>query len=226
MESVIARQNAATEMTTTRTRALLAGGVVAGPLFSLVGLIQAFTRPGFDIRHHALSVLENGDLGWIQMSSFVITGLLFIGGALGMRMVMRNSRGGTWGPLSVGVFGVGMVGAGLFTADPAFGFPPGTPPDANTISWHGIIHLSIATLGFAALIVAGCVWTRRFAAQGHWAWAAYSGVTTVIFFGSFAGLASGQLFLTPAFVVTALNAFVWVSVMAAKLFTEESRAAM
>jgi hypothetical protein len=210
-------------MTTTSSRALLTGGVVAGPLFTFVGLIQVFMRPGFDLRRHALSVLENGDLGWIQMSSFVLTGLLFVGAAVGMRMVMRDSRGGTWGPRLVGVFGVGMLGAGIFTADPAFGFPPGTPPDANTISWHGIVHLSLATVGFAALIGAGFVWTRQFAAEGNWGWAAYSVVTAVIFFASFAGLASGQLFLTPAFVVTALNAFVWVSVMAAKLLTEESR---
>jgi hypothetical protein len=200
--------------------------VAAGPLFTFVGLIQVFMRPGFDIRRHALSVLENGDLGWIQMSNFVLTGLLFIGGALGIRMVMRNSRGGTWGPLLVGVFGAGMIGAGLFTADPAFGFPPGTPPDVNTISWHGIVHLSVATVGFAALIGAGFVWTRRFAEQGRPGWAAYSAMTAVLFFVSFAGLASGQLFLTPAFVVTALNAFVWVSVMAAKLLTDESRAAI
>jgi hypothetical protein len=57
----------------------------------------------------------------------------------------------------IGAFGVGMIGAGCFTADPAFGFPPGTPPEANTISWHGIVHLSVATLGFAALIAAGFV---------------------------------------------------------------------
>jgi hypothetical protein len=216
-------RSAASEMSTTRTRALLAGGVVAGPLFSLVGLIQSFTRPGFDIRRHALSVLETGDLGWIQMSSFVITGLLFVGGAAGMRRVMHGGRGGTWGPMLIGAFGVGMIGAGCFTADPAFGFPPGTPPEANTISWHGIVHLSVATLGFAALIAAGFVWTRRFASQRRWGWAAYSAITALIFFVSFAGLASGQLFLTPAFVVTALNAFVWVSVMAAMLLSGEPR---
>jgi hypothetical protein len=73
------------------------------------------------------------------------------------------------------------------------------------------------------LEAAGFVWTGRFASQRRWRWAAYSAITALIFFVSFAGLASGQLFLTPAFVVTALNAFVWVSVMAAMLLSGEPR---
>ena len=49
--------------TTTLTRALLAAGVVAGPLFYVMVGIQALTRPGFDIRRHPLSLLSLGDLG-------------------------------------------------------------------------------------------------------------------------------------------------------------------
>jgi hypothetical protein len=41
---------------------LLASGILAGPLFVAVGLIQAFTRVGFDLRRHALSLLSLG--GW------------------------------------------------------------------------------------------------------------------------------------------------------------------
>jgi Protein of unknown function (DUF998) len=58
---------------TSVTRALLAGGG-AGPLFILVGLLQAFTRDGFDLRRHPLSLLSNGDLGWIQIANFIVTG--------------------------------------------------------------------------------------------------------------------------------------------------------
>ena len=58
------------------------------------------------------------------MSSFVLTGLLFILGAFGMRSATRGSRGGTWGSLLVGVFGGGMAAAGVFIADPGLGFPP------------------------------------------------------------------------------------------------------
>jgi len=34
------------------TRTLLTCGILAGPLFAMVGLIQAFTIPGFDLTHH------------------------------------------------------------------------------------------------------------------------------------------------------------------------------
>jgi len=104
---------------TSATRSLLAGGVVAGPLFIVVGLLQAFTREGFDLRRHPLSLLSNGDLGWIQVATFVVTGLLFAGAAVGMRRVLHPGRGGTWGPLLVGAVGVGMIAAGVFVADPA-----------------------------------------------------------------------------------------------------------
>src|SRR5205823_49884 len=37
---------------TSATRALLACAVVAGPLYEVVFLAQAFTRPGFDVTRH------------------------------------------------------------------------------------------------------------------------------------------------------------------------------
>ncbi len=68
-----------------RTRTLLAGGIAAGPLYVGVGAIEVLLRPGFDIRRHALSLMSNGDLGWIQIASFIASGALVIAGAVGMR---------------------------------------------------------------------------------------------------------------------------------------------
>ncbi len=199
------------------TRSLLAAGIVAGPLFTIVGLAQAFTRPGFDIRRHALSVLENGDLGWIQIGSFIVTGLLFLACAFGMRRVLRGGPGGTWGPILIGAFGAGNFGAGIFHADPVPGFPPGTPASATAISAQGLIHFTVASLGFLAVIAAGFVFARHFAAQKRRGWVVYSVITSVIFLLAFAAEASGQLFLTPVFVFTALNAYIWVSAVALHL---------
>src|SRR3989441_5108147 len=112
--------------TTTVTRTLLACGAVAGPLYLVVGLAQAFTRPGFDLTRHPLSLLSNGDLGWIQITNFLLSGLLVVAGAVGMRQALASGRGRTWGPLLVGVYGLGLIGAAFFVADPAQGFPPGT----------------------------------------------------------------------------------------------------
>jgi hypothetical protein len=67
-------------------------------------------------------------------------------------------------------YGLGLVGAGLFVADPALGFPPGTPADANSISWHGLLHILTASLGFAALIGSCGVFSRRFAAERQSVW--------------------------------------------------------
>src|SRR5262245_1023505 len=120
MHSVTANDGTpiASSKTTKLTRALLTCGVIAGPMYIIVGVIQMFIRPGFDIRRHALSLLSNGDLGWIQIANFLVTGLLVIAGALGMRRVL------------VGLYGLGLIGAGISRADPALGFPPGTPQDA------------------------------------------------------------------------------------------------
>ena len=127
-------------------------------------------------------------------------------------------------PLLIGAFGVGMFGAGVFHADPGLGFPSETPANANAVSWHGLVHLIIATVVFLAVIAACFVFARRFAAQHLLGWVEYSVVTGVVFFVAFAGEASGQLWMNLAFVLTALNAFVWVSVMAAKLLTERPSA--
>jgi hypothetical membrane protein len=207
---------------TSATRALLAGGAVAGPLFIVVGLLQAFAREGFDRRRHPLSLLSNGDLGWIQIANFVVTGLLFLAGAVGMRRVLHPGRGGTWGPLLVGAVGVGMILAGVFVADPADGFPPGTPPGRpDTLSWHSGLHFLVAGVAYLSLIAASFVFARRFAGLGQRGWAWYSLMTGLVFLAAWLALFAWpeQDVVNLAYAAAALHGHGWVSVMAAQLRT-------
>src|SRR3977135_2182016 len=103
---------------TTVTRLLLACGVVAGPLFMVVALVQAFTRPGFDLRRHAISMLSLGDLGWVQIAHFELPGLLAIALAVGMRRALHPGPAGTWGPPLIAAYGLGFIIAGIFRIDP------------------------------------------------------------------------------------------------------------
>lgn len=204
------------------TRALLLCGLIAGPLYLVVGVIQALTRPGFNFLRDDLSLLANGDLGWIQITNLVLSGMLVGAFAVGVRRVLTAGRGRTWGPLLLGVYGVGLIGAGCFIADPAFGFPPGTPADAHTVSWHGLLHFISGGVGFLGLIAACYVLANRFAAGGQHRWAAYSRATGVIFLAAFVGIAtgSGQSWSVLGFWFGVVVAWAWISALAGKLMAE------
>lgn len=174
------------------TRTLLACGLIAGPLYLVVGLVQALTRPGFDLTRHALSVLSNGGLGWIQVTNFLLAGLLVIASAVGIRRALDSGPGRSWGPLLIAVYGLGMIGSAFFKADPALGFPVGTPADAVTITRQGMLHFMIGGVGFLALSAACLVFARRFAALRQRGWTTFSALTGVVFLATFVGIASGS----------------------------------
>jgi len=203
------------------TRALLIGGVIAGPLYMGVGVIEILVRPGFDISRHELSLMSIGDLGWIQIASFLVNGLLVLGCAVGMRRVMRSGRGRTWGPLLIGLYGLGFIAAGIFVADPMNGFPPGMP-ESSTISWHALLHFVSAAFAFLGLIVACVVFARRFAALQQRGWANYSILTGILFLGAFVGIASGakQSALVLAFWGAMILGWAWLSLVSARLLRE------
>ncbi len=204
------------------TGALLACGIIAGPFYIVVGLIQALTRPGFNLLRHDLSLLANGSLGWIQISNLIVSGLLVLACAFGMRQALHHSRGGTWGPLLVGIYGLGLIGAGIFIADPAAGFPPGTLADAHTISWHGLLHIITAAVGFLALIAACMVMARRFASQGLREWATYSAGSGLLFLAAFVGIAggSGQTWSVIGFWIGVICIWTWLLLLSVRLRKE------
>jgi hypothetical protein len=209
---------------TSSTRALLNCGVLAGPVYVLVAVIEVLIRPGFDLTRHALSLLSNGQLGWIQIANFFVTGSLTLAGAAGLRRAMRGTRGGAWGPLLLGIYGVGLIGAAFFRADPMNGFPPGTPdgPPVNP-SLHSTLHIVAGTFGFIGFIAACFVFARRFAALGERTWSIYSAATGVIFFAGFFGIATGSqqmggmlTFVTLAFTAAVVLGWTWISMLCAR----------
>jgi Protein of unknown function (DUF998) len=150
------------------TRALLAGGVAAGPVFLTVAAAQALTRDGYDLSRQPLSLLALGDLGWIQIANFLVSGLLALAGAVGLRRALRGGRAAVWGPALVAVFGLGLIVAGVFVSDPSMGFPAGAPEGVpSTMSWHAALHGVGAMLAFGSLTIACLVFARRFAGLGQ-----------------------------------------------------------
>lgn len=195
---------------------LLDLGAIAGPFYIVIGVAQILTREGFDWTRHALSLMSNGPWGWVQVANFLVSGLLVVAGAAGLKRLMPAGRGRTAGPLLIGIYGLGLVGAAFFSADPALGFPPGTPegPPA-VITTHGLLHFVSGGIGFLGLIAACFVFAVRFRREGQSSWMVFSLATGVIFFAGFAGIASGAASrpLTVAFYFAVLVAWVWLTAL-------------
>ena len=137
-------------------------GVAAGPLLVAVLIGQAVWNPDYDAGSDAISSLAHGPYGWVQIVTFVVTGLLVavFGTAL------RKSATGV-GPKLAGVLlvvmGAGLIGIGIFVTDP--------------VAWHGIAH-TVATAvainaGLGAVLTLAVVWWRA----GRRAPATYGAVT-------------------------------------------------
>ncbi|WP_405613143.1 DUF998 domain-containing protein [Streptomyces sp. NBC_01508] len=144
------------------TRRLLVAGALAGPVFAASAVLQIVTRDGFDITRHPISQLATGSLGWIQITTFVLAGLGGLSLAIGIGRTARDGFGRRALPICVGVFGIGLIAAGVFPMDAEKGFPVGTPdrPVAE-MSWHGVAHSVSAAVAFTALAVAAVVVTVR-----------------------------------------------------------------
>lgn len=141
---------------------LLLAGAAAGPLFFVSSVTQMLTREGFDITRHPISQLATGDLGWIQILTFLAAGVGALALAVGIGRTRTEGTGRRALPILVGIFGIGLVAAGMFPMDPENGFPAGTPDEpVAQMSWHSIAHSAAAAVAFTALAIAALVLSVR-----------------------------------------------------------------
>lgn len=166
-----------------KTRFLLICGVLAGPLFSTIWFITGLSRANYDLTRHPVSALALGESGWTQVANFLITGLLSLALAYGLRMALQSrggSSGSKWMFILIGLVAIGFLGDGLFVTDPLSGYPPGTPAVLIPPTVTGSLHLFFASFIFG-LPMACFVLAPFFAAQGEHNWAVFSRVTAIAF---------------------------------------------
>ncbi|MDX1435570.1 MAG: DUF998 domain-containing protein [Anaerolineales bacterium] len=177
-----------------RTRFLLLGGLLAGPFFTLAWFLGAIGRQDYSALRHPISSLSIGSAGWTQTAAFLITGMLMLAFAVGVRGVFRPRGLSRWAAVFLAAAGVGLVGAGLFVTDPMNGYPPGTPLVPTDFTVPGRLHRAFSALFFGGLPLSAFSFARWFSRQGHSTWATYSRasawgflaafvVTTVAFLG-------------------------------------------
>ncbi|GHO46901.1 DUF998 domain-containing protein [Ktedonospora formicarum] len=202
-------------------RLLLACGAIGPLLFIVSFLVEGATRPHYSALHHVVSSLSQGEDGWIQITNFIVCGALVFGFAIGLRHALRTGRGSTWGPILLGIFGLGLIGAGIFVTDPLLGYPPGA---SSTPSIHGILHNLMSLFVFVSLIAACFVLARRdIANPGRQGWALYSiatGILVAIFFvlTDIVALQDGPAGLIQRICI--ILGWCWISLLAIRLMNK------
>lgn len=191
-----------------RRRNLLTAGLVAGPLYVAVSLIEVVVRDDFDPTRHAWSMLANGSFGWVHSVNLVVSGVLVVAGAAGLSPAM-----GSRVPAGLlALYGAGMVGAGVFRADPGRGFPAGTP-EVVPVSWHGVLHFVAGGIGFLGLFGAFQFVGRRLRRENRPRMAACSHVTGILFLALFVAMAAtgGVAWALLAFTAAVVLASAWLA---------------
>jgi hypothetical protein len=193
------------------TKRMLTGGILAGPIYIIVGLAQILTREGFDMTRHPLSMMSLGELRWIQITNFIVSGALVLLAAIALRGLAGAEKRLRRGAFLIGLYGLCVVLGGIFTTDPSLGFPPGTPDTyPETFSSHAFIHFLAGQIAFLSLIIACFVYGKYFAVNGLRNWAIFSRLVGWIYLaaliapipaaamGSTAALAWSSIFLYAA----------------------------
>lgn len=197
-------------------RLLLACGLIAGPLFVAVFLSEGWTRDGYDVFRHPVSSLALGPTGWTQTVNFLLCGALTIAFAV----AVWRAAAGRVGAVLIAVWGIALVGAGLFVTDPVSGYPIGTPAVLAEYTTSGALHDGFSLPGFLALAAAQVVLARG----GSRRWLIYSLLSATAFVVCFL-LASSGFAQTEPFVDVAglfqrlavITGFAWTVALAYRL---------
>lgn len=205
-----------------RPNRLLLGGLLAGPLFVVTFLLEGAFRDGYNPIRHPVSSLALGPSGWVQIVNFLVAGVLSLAFAVGLRRNLMPGPGSAAGPLLIAVWGVGLLGAGVFVTDPVSGYPAGTPAMPSTPSWHGVLHdVAFSLPGFTCFAAAMFVFAYAFARRHAPGWAIYSGLSgtafLVLFFLASAGFSQDHRWVSTAGLLQRLTVgigWLWLSLLA------------
>ncbi len=203
--------------------ALLFG--IFGPLFFIISFtLQGFFRHNYNSVLYPISSLSLTEKGWIQILTFIVTGISFFIFAL----VMRNFTKYLILPLLFGLIAIGLTASGFFSTDAVYGYPVTEPFNMVQFTTHGKLHVAVSLLVFIGLPAACFIAGWHFYKNGNNIFAFYSVasgiVMTIFFFLSGAGF--HQQFGLKNFAgllqrVCVCTGFIWVSFYARFIFAKK-----
>lgn len=146
-----------------RMRILLLGGLAGPILFGTSVVVGASLRPDYDHTMQVMSALgatDSANAFLMNGVGFIPTGILIVGFALALNRRGPRSLLAIVGGLLLGLFGFGIVGAGVYSCDPGC-IGVGTTREA-------FVHIVVSVVAFLAAISALFFWGAAFRSDPLW----------------------------------------------------------
>ena len=151
-------------------------GMAAPILFVSVFTAEGALRPGYQPVCMFVSELSLGSRGWVQIGSFVVTGLLVLLFSSGVAARCIGGRAASAGQATLKIIGFSLVASGPFVTDPSALF--------NQTSLHGLVHGIFGALVFSLAPVCCFVYFGPFRRDPTWKslapWTAVAGVVLAL----------------------------------------------
>ncbi len=123
-------------------------GIVGPVLFVGVFTIEGLLRPCYNALSMYISALSIGPRGWIQITNFIVFGLLLLVFTNGITKEFRQIKSAHTGHYILAILGSLYFLSGPFVMDPT-----GTPTSQSTL--HGLLHGIFG--GFVFLLMPICI---------------------------------------------------------------------
>ncbi len=136
------------------TKILLLCGPLGSFSFIILSLIQGLVRENYFPLRFPMSSLAIGSEGFIQVANFIIAGVLTIIGAYAWKKTSISLKNYTWTPRLFTLVGIGLIGAGIFSTDPVYGYPITAPLATAQFTIPGKLHELFALIVFICLPLA------------------------------------------------------------------------
>ena len=139
-------------------------GMIGPALFVFVFTVEGLLRPGYDWLSMYISALSLGPRGWIQITNFIVFGLLLLDFTHGVMLEFHQIRSARAGYYILAILAVLYLLSGPFVMDPT-----GIPTNQSTV--HGLLHRIFGGLVFLLMPICMFLFLKPF--KEHPGWRSY-----------------------------------------------------
>ncbi len=132
-------------------------------LFVSIFILEDIFCTNYNWLTTAVSEHSIGSCGWIQITNFIVSGVLFLIFARGVTLELREDMASKLGPLFLMIFAACLIASGPFVTDPA-----PVILFSNQATWYGNVHGLLGAIAFILMPLSCFVFYRRFRKDLKW----------------------------------------------------------